>query len=146
MKDAVVVGGGIAGLTAAWRLRDLDTILLESEPCVGGRIRSFERDGHWVSVGAHMFPGHGSFLWELLDELRLERARIHGSLLGIAYRRKIVTCGYAETFPFRLPLSPKSEVWRTRRGGFLKQLDGTPCILSTLRMSRLRTKHTRIER
>ncbi|TML88506.1 MAG: FAD-dependent oxidoreductase [Actinobacteria bacterium] len=116
MKDAVVVGGGIAGLTAAWRLRDLDTILLESEPCVGGRIRSFERDGHWVSVGAHMFPGRGSFLWELLDELRLERARIHGSLLGIAYRRKIVTGGHAETFPFRLPLSPAARISFVRAG------------------------------
>src|SRR5439155_24754211 len=73
MKDAVVVGGGIAGLTAAWRLRDLDTILLESEPCVGGRIRSFERDGHWVSVGAHMFPGRGSFLWELLRDRKSTR-------------------------------------------------------------------------
>jgi oxygen-dependent protoporphyrinogen oxidase len=110
MKDVVVVGGGIAGLTAAWRLRDLDVLLLEAEPRVGGRIRSVERGEHWVSVGAHMFPGRGSFLWDLLDELGLERARIRGSLLGIAYRGKIVTGGRAETFPFRLPLSPAARL------------------------------------
>ena len=72
MKDVVVVGGGIAGLTAAWELRDLDTVVLEAEERVGGRIKSFQRGPHWVSVGAHMFPGEGSFLWRRLGELGLE--------------------------------------------------------------------------
>jgi oxygen-dependent protoporphyrinogen oxidase len=116
MKDAVVVGGGIAGLTAAWRLRDLDTILLEAEPRVGGRIKSVERDGRWVSVGAHMFPGPGSLLWDLLDELDLELTPIRGSLLGIAYRGRVVTGGRAETFPFRLPLSPAARLSFVRAG------------------------------
>lgn len=40
MKDVVVVGGGIAGLSAAWRLRHRDILVLESEGRVGGRIRS----------------------------------------------------------------------------------------------------------
>ena len=72
MKDVVVVGAGIAGLTAAWQLRDLDIVVLEAEEHTGGRIKSFERGDHWVSVGAHMFPGEGSFLWGLLSELGVE--------------------------------------------------------------------------
>ncbi|HSU12329.1 MAG TPA: NAD(P)-binding protein, partial [Pseudonocardia sp.] len=40
MKDVVVVGGGLAGLAAGWRLRHWDTVLLESGSRVGGRIRS----------------------------------------------------------------------------------------------------------
>jgi oxygen-dependent protoporphyrinogen oxidase len=116
VKDVVVVGGGIAGLTAAWRLRDLDTVLLEAEPRVGGRIKSVDRGAHWVSVGAHMFPGEGSFLFGLLRELGLEPVRIRGSLLGIAYGGRIVTGGRAESYPLRLPLAPAARLSLVRTG------------------------------
>jgi oxygen-dependent protoporphyrinogen oxidase len=116
VRDVVVVGGGIAGLTAAWELRDLDVLILEAEDRVGGRIKSFDRGEHWVSVGAHMFPGEGSYLWELLNEVELEPARITGSLLGIAQRGRLVIGGRAETFPFRLPLSPAARISFARSG------------------------------
>lgn len=53
-RDAVVVGGGIAGLVAA---RDLaaagrDVLLLEASPQVGGKLRSAEVAGLTVDVGA----------------------------------------------------------------------------------------------
>lgn len=115
MKD-VVVGAGIAGLTAAWELRDLDTLVLEADDRVGGRIRSFDRGAHWVSVGAHMFPGEGSYLWSLLRELELKPARIRGSLLGIAQGGRIVVGGRAETFPLRLPLSLAARISLARAG------------------------------
>jgi protoporphyrinogen/coproporphyrinogen III oxidase len=116
VKDVVVVGGGLAGLTAAWELRDLDVLVLEAEDRVGGRIKSFDRGEHWVSVGAHMFPGDGSYLWDLLTEFGLEPVRITGSLLGIAQRGKVVLGGRAETFPFRLALSPAARVSFARSG------------------------------
>lgn len=121
MKDVVVVGAGIAGLTAAWRLRDLDTILLEADDRVGGRIKSVQRGPYWVGVGAHMFPGEGSFLWGLLQELGLEPVRIRGSLLGIAQRGRVVAGGRAETFPFRLPLSAAARISLVRTGLRIKR-------------------------
>ena len=35
--EAIVIGGGIAGLAAAWRLRHRDVLLLEARDRLGGR-------------------------------------------------------------------------------------------------------------
>jgi protoporphyrinogen/coproporphyrinogen III oxidase len=116
VKDAVVVGGGIGGLAAAWELRDLDALVLEAEDRVGGRIKSFERGSYWVSVGAHMFPGEGSALAGLVADLGLELAPLRGELLGLAYGGKIVSGGRPETFPLRLPLSAGGRLSLARAG------------------------------
>ena len=60
MKDVVIIGGGLAGLSAAWRLRDWDIQLLESSDRIGGRIRSEKRGQYWMNWGGHMFAGEGS--------------------------------------------------------------------------------------
>lgn len=43
-RKVFVLGGGVSGLTSAWSLarsnRDLDVVLLESRPALGGWIRS----------------------------------------------------------------------------------------------------------
>jgi len=52
----VVVGGGIAGLSAAFRLRqlrpDAEVLLLEATGRVGGKLRRVQVAGAWVDVGA----------------------------------------------------------------------------------------------
>jgi len=116
VKDVVVVGAGIAGLAAAWALRDLDVLVLEAEDRVGGRMKSEPRGDYWLSVGAHMFPGPGSVIDGLVDEMGLETLPFSGSLLGIAYRGKIVRGGRAETYPFRLPMSLAGRVSFVRAG------------------------------
>jgi len=54
---AVVVGGGVAGVTAALDLADraLDVTLVEVRPQLGGAAYSFERDGLALDNGQHVF-------------------------------------------------------------------------------------------
>jgi uncharacterized protein with NAD-binding domain and iron-sulfur cluster len=53
----VVVGGGLAGITAAIALRESghDVVLLEARPRLGGATCSFTRDGLIVDNGQHIF-------------------------------------------------------------------------------------------
>ena len=107
--DCVVVGGGMAGLAAAWELRDLNTVLLEAEPRVGGRVKSERRGNYWLSVGAHMFGEPGSIIGRLVEEAGLETLRIHGDMLAISWGDHLYRGGRPEMYPIRLPLE-----WRAR--------------------------------
>ena len=56
--DAVVIGGGLGGMTAAKRLADggSSVLLLESRPRLGGYATWFRRGGHIFDVALHAFP------------------------------------------------------------------------------------------
>ena len=56
-RGAVVVGGGLAGITAALALagRGWRVTLVEAKPRLGGRATSFDRDGWVVDNGQHVF-------------------------------------------------------------------------------------------
>jgi oxygen-dependent protoporphyrinogen oxidase len=104
-RDVVVVGAGIAGLTAAWDLRDLELLVLEESGRVGGRIRSEARGEYWLNWGAHVFGGPASETGRLLRETGVEAVPVPGSLTALAYRGRLLATGRVETYPFRLPLS-----------------------------------------
>ncbi len=104
-RDVVVVGGGIAGLAAAWTLRDRDVLLLEASERFGGRIRSEQRGRYWLNFGAHVFGGEESRTGRLLRELGVEAQTVPGILTALAYRGCFLSGGRVETYPFRLPLS-----------------------------------------
>src|SRR5438874_3014689 len=91
--DAVVVGGGIAGLGAAWHMRDLDVVVLEAADRVGGRIRSEPRGDVWLNVGAHVFGGPGSAAGRLIAESGAEAAQVEGRLAAVALGDRVVASG-----------------------------------------------------
>jgi oxygen-dependent protoporphyrinogen oxidase len=121
--DAVIVGAGIAGLTAAWKLRKRLVLVLEASDRVGGRIRSERRGDYWLNFGAHLFGEADSPAGKLLGELNLEARPIPGDRMGIAFGGKVIAGGRAETFPLRLPLSLPARLSFAKLG--LKLRSGT---------------------
>jgi oxygen-dependent protoporphyrinogen oxidase len=82
-----VLGGGISGLTAAYRLRTLlgpDAVidLFEASPVLGGTLRTAEVDGHLVDVGAEAFLVRRPEVAALVDELGLTASLVHPGVLG----------------------------------------------------------------
>jgi oxygen-dependent protoporphyrinogen oxidase len=122
MIDAVIVGGGLAGLSAAWRLRHWDTVVLESGDRVGGRIRSERRGDYWLNWGGHVVAGAGSSTDALLNEVGVMAVEIPGSLQGLSMNGKFIKKGHIATYPFRIPMSLNSRIDTFRAG--LKVVSG----------------------
>ena len=116
MKDVVIVGGGIAGLAAGWRLRHWDTVLLESEGRVGGRIRSERRGPYWMNWGGHIYAGGNSSTAWLLGDTGIDSVAVPGSLAGLAMNGKLLLKGRVETYPFRIPMSWSSRISLMKAG------------------------------
>jgi squalene-associated FAD-dependent desaturase len=68
---AVVVGGGLAGITAAIALAQAgaEVTLLEAKPRLGGATMSFSRDGLVIDTGQHVFLRCCTAYRGLLDRL-----------------------------------------------------------------------------
>ena len=115
-RDVVIVGGGIAGLSAAWRLRHRDVLLLEAGDRLGGRMRSDPCGDYWLNFGAHLFPAPGSLVDRMARECGLETVPVTGGMMGLAVGSTILDGGRVETYPFRLPLSLRERIAFARAG------------------------------
>jgi oxygen-dependent protoporphyrinogen oxidase len=110
VHDVVVVGAGIAGLTAAWALRDRDVVVLEASDRVGGRIRSERCGRYWLNLGAHVFAGPGTPTDRLLRETAVVARDVPGILTAVSLDGRLVAGGRVETYPLRLPLRARERV------------------------------------
>lgn len=116
MKDAVIIGGGLAGLSAAWRLRHWDTQILESSERIGGRIKSERRGQYFLNWGGHVFSGPGTSTDDLFKETGTRVVDVPGSLAGLSMHGKLLLRGPVQTYPLRLPLSLKDRAAMIKAG------------------------------
>jgi protoporphyrinogen oxidase len=102
-KCAVIIGGGPAGLTAAYELckHNVPAVVLEADKVVGGIARTVNYKGYLFDIGGHRFFtkwDEVNVLWrEILGEKFLERPR----LSRIYYRKKF----------FYYPLKPANALF-----------------------------------
>ncbi|MFL6162389.1 MAG: protoporphyrinogen oxidase [Jatrophihabitantaceae bacterium] len=118
-----VIGGGIAGLAAAFRLRRLqpsaEVVLLEAADRVGGKLRRVEVAGAWVDVGAEALLARRPEGLALIDALSL----------GPAVIQPLTTAALLRNRGVNRPLPPRT-------------LMGIPTDLAALRSAEVLSEQT----
>src|SRR5262245_25016568 len=83
--DVIVIGGGIAGLAAALRLKDrgLKAVVLESDRRVGGRMTTDRREGFVIDRGVTLLGNRFGRMRALTKRLGL-RPLVHPVRFNVA--------------------------------------------------------------
>jgi len=96
----LILGAGLAGLSAAWHLRGRDLLVLEKEPEVGGLCRSFREQGFTFDLTGHLLhlrdPSIRNWALELLPggwEQLQRSAWIHSLGVLTPYPFQVNTAG-----------------------------------------------------
>lgn len=92
MKTAIVIGGGITGLTTLYYLQklkreqhlDIELILVEQNEQLGGKIKSVQRDEFIMETGADSIVARNEGVMPLIKELHLENEVVYNET-GISY-------------------------------------------------------------
>jgi len=77
--SVIIVGGGMAGLSAADELANagVEVLLLEARQRLGGRIHTIRTGaGLPVELGAEFIHGKAPELWELIERARLPTQKV----------------------------------------------------------------------
>jgi oxygen-dependent protoporphyrinogen oxidase len=106
--DSVIIGAGISGLVAAYRLKKMgrDLLIIESSAHVGGVIQSFEAEGFLIERGPNSLRGSHEFL-DLVEELKLTGELITANPRAPAY---VYAGGELHTVPMSPPALVKTKL------------------------------------
>lgn len=114
--DVAIVGGGVAGLTAALSLAGRRCVVLEAEDRPGGRVRSVMSDGVPLNLGAHMVAGPESIVGRLVAGEGLAARRLPERLFGLQYAGRRHFGGSLSLLPLTMRLTPVERLAFMRLG------------------------------
>ncbi len=101
IHDVVVVGAGVAGLTAAHELTRAgirDVLVLEAQDYVGGRIKTSMDFGDPVELGAEFVHGKRIATWDYIKEIDLPAITVGGAPKLIDHSGHPLTAHQREQF------------------------------------------------
>jgi protoporphyrinogen oxidase len=111
--DVLIVGGGAGGLTAAYRLKDRNILVLEALPELGGNSMYCEWEDTPFSLGGQYIGTPGTWadsVWELCAEIGLEPERDTSPLAVVFPGELLVKNPYSAWGLLKMPLP-----WRVKR-------------------------------
>lgn len=76
-KELVVIGAGLSGLIASYKLRDRDLLILETEKEFGGNAKSLEWEGKPFNIGSAYFVDTSGDYGALWEELKINPQEVH---------------------------------------------------------------------
>jgi protoporphyrinogen oxidase len=91
-KKVVILGGGLAGVSAAYHLVEHDPILFEKDSAIGGLCRSFRQDGFTFDCTGHLIHLKNPYTKELVAKILPDAFHAHERLAAI--HSKSVTTPY----------------------------------------------------
>lgn len=90
MKKVVIIGGGLAGVSAGHHLAEHEPVLFERESAIGGLCRSFTQDGFTFDCTGHLIHLKNAYVKELVAKLLPDAFNSHERLAAI-YSQSTIT-------------------------------------------------------
>ena len=121
MKPVVIIGGGLAGLSAGHHLAEYDPLVFEKEPAVGGLCRSFSQDGFTFDCTGHLIHLKNQYTKDLVARILPDAFNSHERLAAI-YSKSTVTPYPFQANTYGLP----PEVIKECVVGFVESMQVAP--------------------
>ena len=94
-KRIVIVGGGLAGLSAGYHLAGYDPVVFEKEGAIGGLCRSFTQDGFTFDCTGHLIHLKDEYTRDLVARL------LPGAFAAHERRAAIFSNSTTTPYPFQ---------------------------------------------
>ena len=89
-KKIVIIGGGLAGMSAGYHLREHEPIVFEKETSIGGLCRSFTQDGFTFDCTGHLIHLKNQYTKDLVATILPDAFNAHERLAAI-YSKSVTT-------------------------------------------------------